>query len=153
MPGFRKSRIRFRPVELADAIYICRWLAEALHQPPGWEHHFLHLLLEEWDNTEKLARQTSWMAMHGDQRLFFLEIAGEDEIFLTAPKGILDNRSTALAAWQRAITHLRGLGALTSLRVTLDRTRDVECGCLLELGFTEITTNGFHNQRTFLLAF
>ena len=153
MPGFRKSRIRFRPVQLTDAAYLCRWLAEALHQPPGWQYHFLHLLLEEWRNTEKLTRQSSWMAMHGDQRLFFLEIAGEDEIFLTAPKGVLDNRATALAAWQRAITHLRGLGTLTSLRATLDRTRDIECSCLLELGFTEITTNGFHNQRSFILSF
>jgi len=153
MPGPKKPRIRFRLVELSDAAFISRWLAESLQQSPEWEHHFLNLLLEEWHNSEKLARQTSWMALAGTQRLFFLEIAGLDEIFLTAPKGLLDHRDTALAAWQRSITHLRALGTLTSLRVSIDRTRHTECECLLELGFTEITANGFHNQRSFLLTF
>jgi len=151
MPGFKKPRIRFRLVELSDAAYISRWLAESLRQSPEWECQFLNLLLEEWHDTEKLARQTSWMAMAGTQRLFFLEIAGQEEIFLTAPKGILDHRETALAAWQRSIAHLRSLGSLTSLRVSIDRTRHTECECLLDLGFTEITANGFHNQRSFLL--
>lgn len=153
MPGRKKPRIRFRFLELSDAAYISRWLAESLKQSPEWERHFLNLLLEEWQNTEKLTRQTSWMALSGTQRLFFLELAGQDEVFLTAPKGILDHRETALAAWQRSITHLRGLGTLTSLRISIDRTRHTECECLLELGFTEITSNGFHNQRSFLLSF
>jgi len=153
MPGSRKPRIHFRLVELSDAAYISRWLAESLQQSPKWEQQFLNLLLQEWHDSEKLTRQTSWMALTGTQRLFFLEIAGHDEIFLTAPKGILDHRETALAAWQRSIAHLRSLGTLTSLRVSIDRTRHVECECLLELGFTEITANGFHNQRSFLLTF
>ena len=153
MPGPKKPRIRFRLVELSDAAYISRWLAESLKQSPEWEQQFLTLLLEEWHKNEKLSRHTSWMAMAGTQRLFFLEIAGQDEIFLTAPKDILDNRETALAAWQRSIAHLRTLGTLTSLRVSIDRTRQTECECLLELGFTEIAANGFHNQRSFLLTF
>ena len=153
MPGSKKPRIRFRLVELSDATYICRWLAEALGQTPEWEHQFLKLLLEEWHNTQKLTRQTSWMAISGTQRLFFLEIAGDDEIFLTAPKGILESRETALAAWQRAIAFLRSRNTFQSLRASLDRNRDVECQCLLALGFTEIAANGFHNQRSFLLTF
>jgi hypothetical protein len=153
MPGYRKPRIRFRPAELSDAAFISRWLADSLSQSAEWECHFGNLLLEEWRKNEKLTRQTSWMAMAGDQRLFFLEIAGEDEIYLTAPRGILDNPDAALAAWTRTIAHLRSLGSLNSLRVSIDRTRHTECDCLLRLGFTEITANGFHNQRSFLLTF
>lgn len=153
MPGSRKPRIRFRLLELSDAAYISRWLAESLRQSPEWELQFLNLLLEEWRNTEKLTRQTSWMALAGAQRLFFLELAGQEDVFLTAPKGILDHRESALSAWQRSIAHLRSLGALTRLRVAIDRTRHTECECLLALGFTEITANGFHNQRSFLLSF
>ncbi|HEY4108682.1 hypothetical protein [Puia sp.] len=151
MPGFKKNRIRFRLLELSDATYICRWLAATLHQSPEWESHFLRLLLEEWHNNEKLTRQTSWMALAGEQRLFFLEIAAEDEVFLTAPPGILDNRLTALAVWQLAIAHLRSLRTLPGLHVTLEATRDIECECLLQLGFIELAANGFHNQRVFKL--
>lgn len=153
MPGFKKTRVRFRPVELSDAAFISRWLADSLNQSPEWERHFLHLLLEEWRKTERLARQTSWMAMAGPERLFFLEIAGEEEIFLTAPRGLLNHRQTALAAWHRSVNHLRRLGTFNSLRVHIDGSRQVECECLLELGFTEITSNGFHNQRSFILTF
>ena len=150
MPG-KKNRISFRPLELSDAPYIGKWLADTLGQSAGWQRQFLRLLLEEWHATEKLARQMSWMAISGDQRLFFLEIAGEDQVFLTAPHGILENRPTALAAWRRAIVHLRSLPGLPGIRVTLDHTRDVEGECLLELGFTELAANGFPGQRTFLL--
>ncbi len=152
MPGPRKNRIHFRPLELPDAAYISRWLADSLGQSAEWERQFLRLLQDEWHKTGKLARQLSWMAMSGKHRLFFLEIAGEDEVFLTAPRGILENRITALAAWRQALVHLRGLGTLPSIRVTLDSVRDIECKCLLQLGFTELSTNGSPGHRTFYLA-
>jgi hypothetical protein len=149
MRVFRKNRIYFRPSELSDALFISRWLADWLKQSPAWERQFLHLLLDEWQKTDKLTRQTSWMAMYKDQRLFFVEIAAHDEVFLIAPKGILDSRTTALAAWQRTITHIRNLGTLPGIRVTLDKTRDIESQCLLDLGFIETTINGA--QRSFEL--
>lgn len=147
MRVFRKNRIRFRPLEFSDALFICRWVADMLGQSTQWERRFLHLLLEEWQKTEKLTRRTSWMAVSGDHRLFFLELSGEDQIFLTAPKAILENRITALAAWRLSLKHLRRLGTLPRIRVTLDRSRETECRCLLDLGFTEITANG--NPRIF----
>src|SRR5579872_2270596 len=141
MPGSKKHRIYFRPLQLSDAIYISKWLADALQQPPGWEVQLRKLLQEEWKRTDKLSHQNSWMAMSGNEPLFFLEIAGEEEVFLTAPRGILDSRPTALATWRRVIVHLRGLRVnghgLRTIRVTLEKNRDIECQCLLQLGFTE----------------
>lgn len=141
MSAFKKSRIRFRQLQLSDAAYVARWLTETLHQSSYWERHFAKLLLEEWEHTAKLSRDTSWMAMYGTQRLFFLEITTGDEVYLTAPRGLLNNRIIALAAWRRVIIHLRNLGTLPRLRVALDKGREVECDCLLELGFTEITSD------------
>ena len=149
----KKNRIFFRPLELSDATHISKWLADHLRQSAEWERHFHHLLLQEWQKTEKLSRQLGWMAMSGNQRLFFLEIAGENDIFLTAPRGILENRITALAAWRMAIVHIRSLDILSGIRVTLAPTRDTECECLLELGFIELAPNGGSTgQRNFLLS-
>ena len=153
MPGFKPNRIRFRPSERSDAAHIGKWLAGTLRQSPEWERQFVKLLLEEWAQTAKLLRDTSWMAMYGKQRLFFLEIAAEDQVFLTAPGGLLDNPVIALAAWRRAVLHLRNLGTLPGIRVTIDRSREVECECLLELGFIELPPNGNPNQRVFALNF
>jgi len=158
MPGFKKNRIHFRQLAPSDSAYIARWLTVTLHQSPHWERHFLKLLLEEWENMGKLSRENSWMAMYGADRLFFLEITTGDEVFLTAPRGLLNNRIIALAAWRRVIIHLRNLGTLPRLRVTLDKSREVECDCLLELGFIETppteaeAPNGSQNHRIFVLS-
>ena len=149
MRVFRKNRIRFRPLELSDAVFISRWLTDTLRQSPQWERQFLRLLLDEWHKTINLTRETSWMAIHKDQRLFFLELVAEDEVFLTGPRGIFDHHVTAYTAWKHVVTHLRSLGTLPGIRVTLDKTRYIECECLLDLGFTETTINGA--QRTFQL--
>ncbi|GGB19308.1 hypothetical protein [Puia dinghuensis] len=161
MPGFKKHRIYFRPLQLSDAIYISQWLADALRQPPGWERRLRRLLKEEWQKTDKLSRQMSWMCMSGNDPLFFLEIAGADEVFLTAPRGVLNNRPAALAAWRRVIVHLRSLRVngrrtLSGIHVKLENSRHIECECLLQLGFTEIphseAPNGTLNHRSFQLT-
>jgi hypothetical protein len=149
MPPPRKQYIRFRPVQLSDAAYISKWLAEALYKSPEWERYFLRTLIDEWYRTDKLSRPTSWMATLGNRRLFFLEIVEEDHVFLTAPRTLHSNHTQALNAWQHIITYLRRLAAVPRIRVTLDLTREVECACLFQLGFTEISTNG--TTRTFLL--
>jgi hypothetical protein len=113
------SRFFFRPPQPADLFYVARWVASFAGRSEEWQHNFYKLLLEEFKVTADVKQQMSWMAIAGDQRLFFLEMSSEGYVYITAPAKFFNDPRLALAVWQKIVIHLHRQGAIFPIKVIL----------------------------------
>ncbi|HEY4108681.1 hypothetical protein [Puia sp.] len=148
MARSNKLPITFRPVVLADADCIARWTADPRLPPSQGIWLAKHQLILFWAATGRPTFGTDWMALRGDEPLFYLEIEEED-VFLRAPTGALADLSTALEYWLSTIDHLHTLHTQPRMRVTLDTSRELECQLLLENQFEELPPTLNPNERRF----
>ena len=76
----------------------------------------------------------SWMAVAGKQRLFLLEILISNEVFITAPPGLLNDYRSALFIWRRIIGHLQKLLPRQTVVINLHFSCVSEARTLEKLG-------------------
>ena len=130
------SRFFFRQPEESDLPYIARWMAANTRLPEERRERIVRKLQKQFHDPKNNTLAFSWIAIAGKKRVFFLELAGKEELFLITPIDLAMRPRLALSIWKKALDHILSLGPVDTLWVTLEDDQLTEDRALRRLGFT-----------------
>ena len=120
MAGFKfYEPLLFRPPETADLVHISKWISKATGQNAIWQQQFHELVLWEWRQFGLLASQFAWMGITGRRRLFFLELAGPNDLYITVSPKLLKKPLLITLYLHDVARHLHIHGIRSHIKVNI----------------------------------
>ena len=120
MAGFNfYEPLIFRSPEITDLVHISKWISKTTGQNAIWQQRFHELVLWEWRQFGLLASQFAWMGIAGRRRLFFLELAGPTDLYITVSPTLLKKPLLIILYLHDIARHLHILGIRSHIKVTI----------------------------------